>query len=122
MLEWCGPHHLGPYPTPVCPAFLDHIECTSSLDVQRLGLLLVNILIPLLFSPEIYPKQFGRFETRTLVEWCDLYFVRGGFDADGDPFEGKGISPDVHVEFPDEPKYHDLLLNVVLELLKDGKK
>ncbi len=42
--------------------------------------------------------------------------------ADGEPFEGKGISPDVHVEFPDEPGDHDPLINAALELLKGGEK
>ncbi len=41
--------------------------------------------------------------------------------ADGEPFEGKGISPDVHVEFPDEPEDQDPLINAALELLKGGK-
>ncbi len=41
---------------------------------------------------------------------------------DGEPFEGKGISPDVHVEFPDEPGDHDPLINAALELLKGGEK
>ena len=39
---------------------------------------------------------------------------------DGEPFEGKGISPDVHVEFPDEPE-DDPLINAALELLKGGE-
>lgn len=41
--------------------------------------------------------------------------------SDGEPFEGKGISPDVHVEFPDEPEDQDPLINAALELLKGGK-
>lgn len=36
---------------------------------------------------------------------------------DGEPFEGKGISPDVHVEFPDGSE-DDPLINAALELLK----
>lgn len=41
--------------------------------------------------------------------------------SDGEPFEGKGISPDVHVEFPDAPEDQDPLINAALELLKGGK-
>ncbi len=42
--------------------------------------------------------------------------------SDGEPFEGKGISPDVHVEFSDEPKDHDPLINAALELLKGDER
>ena len=42
----------------------------------------------------------------------------GALTPDGEPFEGKGISPDVHVEFPDEPGDQDPLINAALELLK----
>ena len=41
--------------------------------------------------------------------------------ADGEPFEGKGISPDVHVEFPDRSE-DDPLINAALELLKGGER
>ena len=41
---------------------------------------------------------------------------------DGEPFEGKGISPDVHVEFPDEPGDQDPLINAALELLKGDER
>ena len=40
--------------------------------------------------------------------------------SDGEPFEGKGISPDVHVEFPDGSE-DDPLINAALELLKGDK-
>ena len=40
---------------------------------------------------------------------------------DGEPFEGKGILPDVHVEFPDKSGDQDPLINAALELLKGGK-
>ncbi|MCY3870664.1 MAG: S41 family peptidase [Gemmatimonadetes bacterium] len=40
---------------------------------------------------------------------------------DGEPFEGKGISPDVHVEFLDELGDQDPLINAALELLKEGQ-
>ena len=39
---------------------------------------------------------------------------------DGEPFEGKGISPDVHVEFPHGSE-DDPLINAALEFLKGDK-
>ena len=40
---------------------------------------------------------------------------------DGEPFEGKGISPDIHVEFPDGSE-DDPLINAAFELLKGGER
>lgn len=39
------------------------------------------------------------------------------FTPDGDPFEGKGLSPDIHVAFPDEAVDEDPLINAALDFL-----
>ena len=57
------------------------------------------------------PVRLANGVTVSLPSWVAL-------TADGEPLEGKGISPDVHVEFPDEPGDHDPLINAALELLK----
>ena len=60
------------------------------------------------------PVRLANGVTVFLPSWVAL-------TPDGEPFEGKGISPDVHVEFPDELKDQDPLINAALELLKGGK-
>ena len=60
------------------------------------------------------PVRLANGVTVFLPSWVAL-------TADGEPFEGKGISPDVHVEFPDEPGDQDPLINAALELLKGDK-
>ena len=39
------------------------------------------------------------------------------FTPDGDPFEGKGLSPDVHVAFPGDAMDEDPLINAALDFL-----
>ena len=60
------------------------------------------------------PVRLANKVTVFLPSWVALA-------PDGEPFEGKGISPDVHVEFPDEPGDQDPLINAALELLKGDK-
>ena len=61
------------------------------------------------------PVRLANEVTVFLPSWVAL-------TPDGEPFEGKGISPDVHIEFPDEPGDQDPLINAALELLKGGKR
>ena len=61
------------------------------------------------------PVRLANKVTVFLPSWVAL-------TPDGEPFEGKGISPDVHIEFPDEPGDQDPLINAALELLKGGKR
>lgn len=61
------------------------------------------------------PVRLANGVTVFLPSWMAL-------TADGEPFEGKGISPDVHVEFPDEPEDQDPLINAALELLKGDER
>ncbi|MCY3684527.1 MAG: S41 family peptidase [Gemmatimonadetes bacterium] len=60
------------------------------------------------------PVRLANGVTVFLPSWVAL-------TPDGEPFEGKGISPDVYVEFPDEPGDQDPLINAALELLKKGQ-
>ena len=60
------------------------------------------------------PVRLANKVTVFLPSWVAL-------TPDGEPFEGKGISPDVHVEFPDKPEDQDPLINAALELLKEGQ-
>ena len=60
------------------------------------------------------PVRLANKVTVFLPSWVAL-------TPDGEPFEGKGISPDVHVEFPDKPEDQDPLINAALELLKGDK-
>ena len=39
------------------------------------------------------------------------------FTSDGDPFEGKGLSPDVHVAFSTDTSDEDPLINAALDFL-----
>lgn len=59
------------------------------------------------------PMRLANGVTVFLPSWVAL-------TPDGEPFEGKGISPDVHVEFPDGSE-DDPLINAALELLKGGE-
>ena len=59
------------------------------------------------------PVRLANKVTVFLPSWVAL-------TLDGEPLEGKGISPDVHVEFPDKPE-DDPLINAALELLKEGQ-
>ncbi|MYB57034.1 MAG: hypothetical protein F4X51_11635 [Gemmatimonadetes bacterium] len=59
------------------------------------------------------PVRLANKVTVFLPSWVAL-------TPDGEPLEGKGISPDVHVEFPDKPE-DDPLINAALELLKKGQ-
>ncbi len=59
------------------------------------------------------PVRLANGVTVFLPSWVAL-------TSDGEPFEGKGISPDVHVEFPDGSE-DDPLINAALELLKGDK-
>ena len=59
------------------------------------------------------PVRLANGVTVFLPSWVAL-------TPDGEPFEGKGISPDVHVAFPDESE-DDPLINAALELLKKGQ-
>ena len=59
------------------------------------------------------PVRLANKVTVFLPSWVAL-------TPDGEPLEGKGISPDVHVEFPDKPE-DDPLINAALELLKEGQ-
>ena len=61
------------------------------------------------------PVRLANGVTVFLPSWVAL-------TPDGEPFEGKGISPDVHVEFPDEPEDQDPLINAALELLKSDEE
>ena len=60
------------------------------------------------------PVHLANGVTVSLPSWVAL-------TADGEPFEGKGISPDVHVEFPDGSE-DDPLINAALELLKGDER
>ena len=60
------------------------------------------------------PVRLANGVTVFLPSWVAL-------TPDGEPFEGKGIAPDVHVEFPDKPEDQDPLINAALELLKEGE-
>ncbi len=60
------------------------------------------------------PVSLANGVTVFLPSWVAL-------TPDGEPFEGKGISPDVRVEFPEEPEDQDPLINAALELLKGGE-
>ena len=59
------------------------------------------------------PVHLANGVTVFLPSWVAL-------TPDGEPFEGKGISPDVHVEFPDGSEA-DPLINAALESLKGDK-
>ena len=59
------------------------------------------------------PVRLANKVTVFLPSWVAL-------TPDGEPFEGKGISPDVHIEFPDESEA-DPLINAAIELLKGGE-
>ena len=61
------------------------------------------------------PVRLANGVTVFLPSWVAL-------TPDGEPFEGKGISPDVHVEFPDKPGDQDPLINAALELLKGDER
>ena len=52
-----------------------------------------------------YPISF-----RTAPSWV-------AFTPDGDPFKGKGLSPDIHVAFPGEAMDEDPLINAALDFL-----
>lgn len=60
------------------------------------------------------PVRLANKVTVSLPSWVAL-------TPDGEPFEGKGISPDVHVEFPDGSE-DDPLINAALELLKGNER
>ena len=60
------------------------------------------------------PVRLANGVTVFLPSWVAL-------TPDGEPFEGKGISPDVHVEFPDGSE-DDPLINAALELLKGDER
>ncbi len=61
------------------------------------------------------PVRLANGVTVFLPSWVAL-------TADGEPFEGKGILPDVHVAFPNEPEDQDPLINAALELLKGDER
>ena len=60
------------------------------------------------------PVRLANGVTVFLPSWVAL-------TSDGEPFEGKGISPDVHVEFPDGSE-DDPLISAALELLKGDER
>lgn len=59
------------------------------------------------------PMSLSNGVTVFLPSWVAL-------TPDGDPFEGKGLSPDVRVAFPGESADEDPLINAALEFLSAG--